>query len=73
MPIAERIPSSNVRCLEGLHIILHIPHILLRALAIGPISAIFPLAEMGNNDFSFFSKTNVSDAMLRAIERCSVV
>ncbi len=34
-PAAERIPSSNVPCREGVHVILHIPHILLRASAIG--------------------------------------
>ena len=52
---------------------LQVPGILLRLSANGPTTAIVPFLASGSTLPSFFSNTKLSEAILRATARCSLV
>ena len=66
-------PSSRVLYLSAVAATLQVPGMLARVLASGPIKAILPLRCKGSRLSWFFSSTNVSVAIWRAMERCSGV
>ena len=83
LPLAVRIlalpPTTSFRpsIKEGYLFItaatLHVPGILLRLSAKGPTTAMVPFFARGSTLFSFFKRTKLSEAVLRAIARCSFV
>ena len=52
---------------------LHVPGMLLRLSAKGPTTAIVPFFASGSTLPSFFNSTKLSEAVLRAMARCSLV
>jgi len=66
-------PSSRVLYLSAVAATLQVPGMLARVLASGPIKAMLPLRCKGSRLSWFFSSTNVSVAIWRAMERCSGV
>ena len=74
-------PSTNEGERSSTAATLHVPGIFVRLLASGPITAILPLGLKGNSGFplgfpsglSFFNKTKLSAAILRAASRWALV